>query len=111
MIIWVNAQLSPAIASWIAKEFAIEAKALRDLGLRDADDIEIYEAAQKAGEIVILSKDIDFVKLLEIQGAPPYLIWLTCGNTSNQKLKEILGLRLLEIMDLFQSGESLVEVK
>ena len=60
MIIWVDAQLSPVIAS--CKRICFEAKALRDLGLRDADDIEIYEAAQKAGEIVILSKDIDFVK-------------------------------------------------
>jgi predicted nuclease of predicted toxin-antitoxin system len=38
MTIWVDAHLSPAIATWITNTFGIEAIALRDLGLRDAED-------------------------------------------------------------------------
>lgn len=76
MIIWVDAQLSPAIAEWIVKEFSIEAKAIRDIGLRDAEDEEIFIAARKLESIIILSKDIDFVKLIESRGTPPFLIWL-----------------------------------
>ena len=51
MTIWVDAHLSPAIAAWITSTFGIEAIALRDLGLRDAEDPEIFEAAraQNAG--------------------------------------------------------------
>ncbi len=45
MKIWINAQLSPAIAHWIAQTFDVEAIAVRDLGLRDATDREIFDAA------------------------------------------------------------------
>ena len=31
MTIWVDAQLSPAIATWIGENFGIEARAARDL--------------------------------------------------------------------------------
>jgi len=42
MKIWVDAQMSPAIAAWIRGEFAVEAEAVRDLGLRDAEDKETW---------------------------------------------------------------------
>ena len=38
MILWVDAQLSPRTAKWIASQLSVEAIALRDLGLRDAAD-------------------------------------------------------------------------
>jgi predicted nuclease of predicted toxin-antitoxin system len=41
MIIWVDAHLSPAIAAWITSNFGITALALRDIGLRDAEDTDI----------------------------------------------------------------------
>jgi len=34
--IWIDAQLSPAIAAWITSHFAVTAVAVRDLGLREA---------------------------------------------------------------------------
>ncbi|MEC4812961.1 MAG: DUF5615 family PIN-like protein [Scytonema sp. PMC 1069.18] len=54
MIIWVDAQLSPAIASWITDKFGVTAVALRDIGLRDAEDVEIFEAA-KAQDAIIMT--------------------------------------------------------
>jgi predicted nuclease of predicted toxin-antitoxin system len=41
-MIWIDAQLSPAIASWINANFKVEAVALRDLGLRDSEDEDIF---------------------------------------------------------------------
>ena len=42
MKIWVDAQLSPAIAAWINRTFeGIEAESVRALGLRDAIDSEL----------------------------------------------------------------------
>ncbi len=38
MIIWVDAHLSPAIATWITQTFSVTALALRDVGLRDIYD-------------------------------------------------------------------------
>jgi|SRR5581483_3696122 len=89
MIIWVNAQLSPAIANWIAKTFNVEAVAVRELGLRDATDNQILMAARDAGAIV-MTKDSDFVHLVNTRGAPPQIIWLTCGNTSDARLRKFL---------------------
>lgn len=62
---------------------------VRDLGYREAKDREIFIAARQAGAVV-MTKDKDFVRLVEELGSPPQVIWLACGNTSNTRLKEIL---------------------
>ena len=57
MNIWVDAQLPPTLVSWLNNTFEVRSIALRDLGLRDAKDIEIFEAARVANA-VIMTKDI-----------------------------------------------------
>ena len=109
MIIWLNAQLPPAIAAWITATFGITTIAVRDLGLRDAEDREIFEAAKAQG-VVVMTKDRDFVDLVERYGSPPQVIWLTCGNTSNARLEEILTATLPDALELLRSVESLVEI-
>ncbi|MFN9176520.1 MAG: DUF5615 family PIN-like protein, partial [Synechocystis sp.] len=99
MTIWIDAHLSPAIATWIKSKFGIEAVALRDLGLRDAEDPEIFEAA-KAQNAIVMTKDSDFVDLVERLGSPPQIIWLTCGNTSNIRLRQILSEMLPRALEL-----------
>ena len=109
MTIWIDAQLSPAIAVWIESNFNIKTTALRGLGLRDAEDEEIFTAAKKANAIV-MTKDSDFVSLLDRFGSPPRIIWLTCGNTSNSNLKIILSKTLRDAIDLLNRGEEIVEI-
>jgi len=87
----------------------VEAIALRELGLRDAEDLEIFEAA-KAQEATVMTKDSDFVDLVARLGAPPQIIWLTCGNTSNVRLREILSKTLPRALELLAAGETLVEI-
>jgi predicted nuclease of predicted toxin-antitoxin system len=107
--IWIDAHLSPAIATWITATFGITAVALRDLGLRDSEDPDIFKAAKAQG-VIFMTKDSDFVDLVERLEAPPQVIWLTCGNTSNAHLREILSLTLLDALELLESGEKLVEI-
>jgi predicted nuclease of predicted toxin-antitoxin system len=109
MTIWVNAHLSPSLAPWITETFGIPAKAVRDLGLREAKDFPIFEAAREANAIV-LTKDADFPHLLSQHGPPPKVLWLTCGNTSNQHLHRILRSALESALELLKSGESMVEI-
>ena len=109
MIIWVDAQLPPAIAAWITENHGVTAVAVRDLGLRDATDQEIFTAAQ-AQRIIVLTKDRDFVHLVERYGPPPHILWLTCGNTSNARLREILSTALSDALALISAGERLVEI-
>jgi predicted nuclease of predicted toxin-antitoxin system len=47
MTIWIDAQLSPAIAFWIESNFNVKASALRDLDLRDAEDEKNFHRRQK----------------------------------------------------------------
>lgn len=109
-MIWVDAQLAPAVATWLTQNLSIDARAVRDLGLRDAEDREIFLAARKAGAIV-LTKDSDFMMLQTHLGSPPKIIWLTCGNTSNHRVKEILKTTLVEALRLLETGEDVVEIR
>ena len=109
MRIWIDAQMSPAIAAWISSNYAVSAVAIRDLGLRDAEDKETFEAARQE-KAVVMTKDSDFVLLLDKLGPPPQVIWVTCGNTSNARLKEVLTNTLAKALDLLNLGEKLVEI-
>lgn len=109
MIIWLDAHLSPVIASWMSLEFSVSTIAVRDLGLRDAKDQEIFTAAKQANAIV-MTKDIDFVRLVEKYGVPPQVILLTCGNTSNAQLKQILKCSFDRTIEWLRKGEPVVEI-
>lgn len=109
MIVWVDAQLSPALAPWITKEFGVEAVSTRYLGLVRASDGVIFEAARKANAVV-LTKDADFVVLLRRFGPPPRLLWVRSGNTSNERMRAILNATFRDALQLVESGEELVEI-
>jgi predicted nuclease of predicted toxin-antitoxin system len=109
VILWVDAQLSPALAPWLTQEFGVEAFSARYLGLVPANDRQIFEAARKANAVV-LTKDADFTLWLERLGPPPRVLWLRCGNTSNAYLKNVLRKTLRGALEMIGSGEALVEI-
>lgn len=109
MILWLDAHLSPTIATWIGETFDIEVEAVRDVGLRDATDRTIFDAAQ-GQNATVMTKDRDFIELLQHHGPPPHVIWLTCGNTSNARLREVLSSTLSDALALLAQGEPLVEI-
>jgi predicted nuclease of predicted toxin-antitoxin system len=109
MTLWLDAQLPPQLAIWIQQNMAIDTVALRDMGLRDATDHVIFDAARKANAILV-SKDSDFVELVMRHGPPPKVIWLTCGNVSNAALQVLLGAKLREALELLDGGDPIVEL-
>lgn len=109
MKLWLDAHISPALARWISAEFTIPASPVRELGLRDAKDREIFLAAREA-DAVVITKDIDFVHMLRQHGPPPRVIWLRCGNTSNARLRDLLFVMLPRAIALIEAGEVLVEI-
>lgn len=94
----------------INEAFAHEASSLRAIGLREADDLVIFEEA-KVNDVIFITKDADFVDLVEIRGAPPKVILLRCGNTTNKRLRQIFALHLNEAIARFSEGETLVEIE
>ncbi|MEH2328555.1 DUF5615 family PIN-like protein [Nostoc sp.] len=109
MKIWIDAQLPPTLALWLTETFDVEATALRELGLRDAKDVEIFEAARVA-KTVIMTKDSDFVDLACRLGIPPQILWLTCGNVTNRNLQRLLAIALPDAIERLRQGEAIVEI-
>ena len=110
MTVWLDAQLSPALVPWFRPTLKVPAVAVRDLRLREATDAAIFQAARDANAVV-LTKDADFVRLLEQQGPPPQIVWITCGNTSNEVLTRLIERSWLAISALLVAGEPLVELR
>jgi len=108
--IWIDAQLSPALAAWINRTYDnIKAQSVRAVGLRDAEDEEIFQAAREAN-IIMMSKDSDFLNLLDRYGPPPKVIWITCGTTSNQRMRKILKRTLRSAVQMLEADETIVEI-
>ena len=109
MKIWIDAQLPPTLASWLSATFDLEAASLRDLSLRDAQDIEIFAAA-RAENAVIMTKDSDFIDLVCRLGTPLQILWLTCGNVTNQNLRRLLTATLPDALKQLEQGTIIVEI-
>ena len=109
MIPWLDAQISPSLCLWIARRFGVDAVHVRGLGLRGAEDTEIFDRARKA-QAVVFTKDEDFVDLVRRLGSPPQVLWLRCGNMPNSRLKTILARTLPDAIELLREGEPIVEI-
>jgi predicted nuclease of predicted toxin-antitoxin system len=110
VILWLDAQFPPSLAAWLASNYDVSAVGVRDLGLRDAEDREIFDQARAHGGVVIVSKDSDFVDLIERLGTPPQLLWVTCGNLSNKRLQQVFGALLPDALKILAAGEAVVEI-
>lgn len=109
MIFWIDAQLPPALAPWLHSTHGIDAVAVRDLGLRDADDAVIFQRA-RAADAIIVSKDADFVELVSRHGPPPRLLWVTCGNSTNERLRGVFSVLLPVALERLKAGSPIVEI-
>lgn len=64
-------------------------KHVRELGLEDASDIEIWRFA-KTNDFAIVTFDADYTDIANIKGSPPKIIWLRTGNMTTYHIAEIL---------------------
>ncbi len=109
MSFWIDAQLPPVLAQYLAGTFGVKATALRDLGLRDATDRAIFDAARDSGATLI-TKDSDFVELVQRLGPPPQVVWVTCGNSSNAHIRWVFDATFADALKLLATGAALVEI-
>ncbi len=72
-------------------------------------DVDIFHQARDAGAIII-TKDKDFVDLVQRLGPPPKVIRLSMGNTSNANLQRVLAITLPDALRLLNGGEAFVEI-
>jgi len=99
----LDAHLSPSVCGWIEETFKIRCKHVREIGLRDSDDGSIVEQLRRNGG-VLMTKDGELTTRVEASGPPPQIIFLTCGNTSNNRLRHILGTGLPRALAALEAG-------
>ena len=74
-----------------------------------ANDIDIWDYALGNGYIII-TKDNDFVDLLEVNGFPPKVVLLKTGNNSSRELENLLINAKQMIEDLERNNFGLLEI-
>ena len=79
---------SPRLTHLLADIYA-ESIHVREVGLRDADDLSIWQYAKVEG-YAIVSKDSDFQQRSLLYGAPPKFIWLRVGNCNVERIESLL---------------------
>ena len=84
--------------------FFPEAKQVRELGIENFSDLEIWKFA-KENNYTIVTFDADFYDLANLKGHPPKIIWLRFGNTKTDFLAEVLNSRNSIIKDFILSKE------
>lgn len=87
--------LSPKLVGIFSEQFP-GSKHLQELNLEEADDIFVWEFAQK-GEFTIVTKDNDFNNLIAFLGFPPKVIWIRRGNCSTNDIIEIIHVNIERI--------------
>jgi predicted nuclease of predicted toxin-antitoxin system len=107
---WLDAHLHPELAAWIGSRYKIIVKTLREIGLHDADDDVLFAAARRFGDIVAITKDSDFVEMVERLGTPPQIIWLTTGNSTKLELQAIIERSFEQALVQIALGASVVEI-
>jgi len=50
------------------------------------------------------------INLLDRIGPPPEVIWITSGNTSNRRMRQILKQTLRPAVDMLEGEEEIVEI-
>jgi predicted nuclease of predicted toxin-antitoxin system len=87
--------LSPRLPRLLADIYAGSVH-VREVGLRDADDVAIWEYA-KAHGLAIVSKDSDFQQRSLLYGNPPKFIWLRVGNCPVKTVEDLLRMYSVRI--------------
>ncbi len=80
-----------------------ESRQVRELGLENATDFEIFEYAKK-NDYAIVTFDSDFCDLNIIKGFPPKIIWLRTGNTTTKNIGKLLRNKQ-ELIKIFLSED------
>lgn len=109
--IWVDAQLPPRLARWLNGRGDRSALHVFDdsLGMLSATDASIFERARTAGAVVV-TRDHDFVDMVERLGPPPAIVWVTAGNCTNAELLQLFERHWPDALALLAAGEPLVEL-
>jgi predicted nuclease of predicted toxin-antitoxin system len=102
--LWLDAQLSPIIAKWMAEYTGLTVKSSYSLQLNNLSDTVIYNMAKATGNVILISKDADFDELVNRLGSPPKLIVIKKGNCDNREMWEYIKPNILKAIRLLTTS-------
>jgi len=105
----IDQQLPPALCAWL-RERGHEAEHVRDVGLREALDSEIWLRAVSTGAVIV-TKDEDFASRRKTVATGPAIAWLRCGNVSTRALLELLASEWAAITFELDQATAVIEVR
>ena len=105
----IDAQLPPGLAKWLIGQ-THSALHVSDLMMADAPDTTIWDHALNEN-LVIVTKDEDFLQRHLRTVGGPIVIWLRIGNSTNRELIRWLEPRLPSVVQLLNEGSRLIEVR
>ncbi|GHT81086.1 hypothetical protein FACS1894130_12780 [Spirochaetia bacterium] len=74
-----------------------------------AQDVDIWDYAKENG-FIIITKDNDFVDLLEVKGYPPKIVLVKTGNNSSRALVQLIINSKKSIQELYENNYGLLEL-
>ena len=74
-----------------------DCRQVRELGLMDAEDIDIWDYARK-NNYVIVTFDADFYDISFINGCPPKIVLLRTGNMTTNQIADLLRKNCVRII-------------
>ena len=80
-------------------------KSIRECGLFNADDYEIWEYARQ-NDYTVVTVDKDIPTIGSVKGFPPKIIWLRTGNIKNQVIVLLFEERSSEFVDFINNEQT-----
>jgi predicted nuclease of predicted toxin-antitoxin system len=101
--ILLDQNISFRVGSLLSSAFE-NVKQVKQIGLTDASDLEIWNYAIKY-KFSIITFDSGFIDLANLKGYPPKIIWLRFGNASNLKIANKLLSKAEEIKEFIENPD------
>ncbi|MGN7887144.1 DUF5615 family PIN-like protein [Dyadobacter sp. 22481] len=103
MKVLIDQNISQRILPLMASQFDV-LDHVRQIGLTDANDYDIFMFARANGYQAIITLDEDFVTLINQFSKPPKIIRIRTGNCSTNVLSDLLSDKIDIIREFIQSA-------
>ena len=105
----IDAQLPPALARFL-ESHGHEARAVREVALREAKDPAIWSFAEEGGWVIV-TKDEDFAQRVLAGSSGPQVLWLRIGNSTKPVLLAWFAPLLEGAVRELMAGNRVVELQ
>lgn len=90
---------------WLLADLFPDSEHVRDVGLKSADDPDVWEHAKRNG-LMIVSKDSDMHQRSFVFGYPPKVVWVRLGNCSTSDVERLIRKHFASIKVFYEDNNA-----